>query len=88
MAALFWYILAFRIVNALVVQTYFSPDEYWQSLEVAHSMVFGYGYLTWEWDEKIRGILHPMIFAVLYMLLKVLKLDYPLLIVISRTHDL
>lgn len=33
--------LVFRFVNALLVQTYFNPDEHWQSLEVAHSVVFG-----------------------------------------------
>lgn len=78
---LFLYIFSFRLVCALALQTYFSPDEYWQSLEVAHSMVFGYGHLTWEWHEKIRGILHPLIFAALYKVLKALSLDYPLVIV-------
>ncbi|KAF2610389.1 hypothetical protein F2Q70_00007434 [Brassica cretica] len=28
--------LAFRVVNALLIQTYFNPDEHWLSLEVAH----------------------------------------------------
>jgi phosphatidylinositol glycan class B len=39
----------FRTLNALLVQTYFNPDEYWQGPEVAHHMAFGYGHLTWEW---------------------------------------
>lgn len=34
--------LTFRFANALLVQTYFNPDEHWQSLEVAHRIVFGY----------------------------------------------
>lgn len=34
--------LAFRLVNSILIQTYFNPDEYWQSLEVAHHVVFGY----------------------------------------------
>ena len=33
--------LAFRALNAVLVRTAFAPDEYWQSLEVAHRMVFG-----------------------------------------------
>lgn len=33
--------LAARMLNAMLVQTYFNPDEHWQSLEVAHRMVFG-----------------------------------------------
>jgi len=31
----------FRILNALAIRTYFNPDEYWQSLEVAYRLVFG-----------------------------------------------
>ncbi|RHY09382.1 hypothetical protein DYB36_008543 [Aphanomyces astaci] len=38
-------LVAFRVFNALFVRTYFNPDEFWQSSEVAHHMVFGYGYL-------------------------------------------
>ena len=38
---LFLGLLAFRIINALFIQTSFVPDEYWQSLEVAHNMTFG-----------------------------------------------
>ena len=35
-------LIGFRIINALVCTTAFVPDEYWQSLEVAHRMTFGY----------------------------------------------
>ena len=42
----FWAaVVAFRLWNALFVRTFFSPDEYWQSTEVAHRLVFGYGHL-------------------------------------------
>jgi len=34
----------YRIANALAIRTAFSPDEYWQSLEVAHRLVFRWGY--------------------------------------------
>ena len=33
---------AFRLLSVFAVQTFFSPDEYWQSLEVAHKMIFGF----------------------------------------------
>jgi phosphatidylinositol glycan class B len=33
--------LAFRAANALLVRTYFNPDEHWQCLEVAHRVAFG-----------------------------------------------
>ena len=35
-------LMVFRVLNALLCSTSFVPDEYWQSLEVAHKMVFGY----------------------------------------------
>lgn len=35
-------LVVFRTVNALLCYTAFVPDEYWQALEVAHNMVFGY----------------------------------------------
>lgn len=38
-------IIIFRILNALIVRTYFNPDEYWQGPEVAHVLVFGTGML-------------------------------------------
>ncbi|KAJ8446054.1 hypothetical protein Cgig2_017556 [Carnegiea gigantea] len=38
---IFYLCLAFRILNSLLVQTYFNPDEHWQLLEVAHQLVFG-----------------------------------------------
>lgn len=34
--------VAFRLLNCFLVQTSFVPDEYWQSLEVSHFMVFKY----------------------------------------------
>ena len=65
----------FRMHNALLVKTFFDPDEYWQSLEVAHEFVFGYGHLTWEWTHRIRGFAHPLVFASVYKILKVLGID-------------
>ncbi|KAL0013410.1 hypothetical protein SO802_000479 [Lithocarpus litseifolius] len=69
--------LAFRVVNALLVQTYFNPDEHWQALEVAHHIAFGYGHLTWEWKKGIRSYFHPVLFAALYKVLSLLGLDTP-----------
>ncbi|XP_042486674.1 mannosyltransferase APTG1 [Macadamia integrifolia] len=69
--------LAFRVVNSLLVQTYFNPDEHWQALEVSHRLVFGYGHLTWEWKEGIRSYLHPMVFVLLYKVLAFFHLDTP-----------
>lgn len=67
--------LIFRILNALLMQTWFVPDEFWQGPEVAHKLVFGYGYLTWEWKEGLRGFTFPLLFAAAFQALKILGLD-------------
>ena len=43
--------LAFRSVTLLLPLTFFQPDEFYQALEPAHQLVFGYGHLTWEWKD-------------------------------------
>nr|XP_061796420.1 GPI mannosyltransferase 3-like [Nerophis lumbriciformis] len=65
----------FRMVNCFLVQSSFVPDEYWQSVEVAHHMVFNYGHLTWEWKEGIRGYSYPLCFAVIYKILHWIHCD-------------
>jgi phosphatidylinositol glycan class B len=44
------FLLAFRFANALLVRTFFQPDEYFQSLEPAWQMAFGSesgAWITW-----------------------------------------
>jgi len=67
----------YRSLNAVAVRTYFNPDEYWQSLEVAHRMAFGRGHLTWEWEAhaQLRGYAYPLVFAALYQCLSLVGLD-------------
>ncbi|XP_071478286.1 GPI mannosyltransferase 3-like [Diadema antillarum] len=77
------FLLLFRWLNVALVQTSFVPDEYWQSLEVAHKMVFGYGYLTWEWQSGLRGYTYPALFAAQYKILAMLNLDYPLVLIFA-----
>ena len=64
-----------KVLNIFLVQTWFVPDEYWQSLEVAHRMVFGYGHLTWEWKVGLRSYIYTLLFAFPYKVLQVLGLD-------------
>ncbi|XP_071510502.1 GPI mannosyltransferase 3-like [Diadema antillarum] len=77
------FLVLFRWLNVALVQTSFVPDEYWQSLEVAHKMVFGYGYLTWEWQSGLRGYTYPALFAAQYKVLAMLNLDYPLVLIFA-----
>ncbi|XP_074034783.1 phosphatidylinositol glycan anchor biosynthesis class B [Leptinotarsa decemlineata] len=67
--------LVIRVASVFLVQTFFVPDEYWQSLEVAHNLVFRYGYLTWEWTKGIRSYIPPLIIAGLYKILQITGLD-------------
>ncbi|XP_062998904.1 GPI mannosyltransferase 3 [Elgaria multicarinata webbii] len=77
--------ITLRLLNCFLVQTSFVPDEYWQSLEVAHHMVFNYGYLTWEWTEGLRSHLYPLLFASIYKVLHLFtKDDVQLLIWLPR----
>lgn len=92
-------LVVFRILVALVTsRTVFAPDEHWQSLEVAHQVVFGYGYQTWEWRDRralvgmsgwgngpIRSFIYPAFFVPLYWLLQKLGLDETILLVGTRS---
>ena len=44
------FLVAFRILNALTIRTFFQPDEYFQSLEPAWRLAFGKdsgAWITW-----------------------------------------
>ncbi|KAI6183508.1 Mannosyltransferase [Aphelenchoides bicaudatus] len=78
-----WYwFLSFRLINLFLVKTWFVPDEYFQSVEVAYNQVYGIGHLSWEWqpEHALRSYLHPALFMIFYWPLKILHLDSNLLI--------
>ncbi|MCJ1251171.1 glycosylphosphatidylinositol anchor biosynthesis [Trapelia coarctata] len=65
------FLIAFRILNALSIRTFFQPDEYFQSLEPAWQIAFGTdggAWITWEWKHYLRSAIHPYLFAALYKL--------------------
>lgn len=74
-------LLIFRMVGVLLVQSWFVPDETYQSCEVAHRAVFGSGHLSWEWSYALRSPIHPAIIALLYKLIKHFNSDSQALIV-------
>ena len=57
------FLIAFRILNALTIRTFFQPDEYFQSLEPAWQMAFGKdsgAWITWvgaccSWTRDLRA---------------------------------
>lgn len=69
--------LCVRILIACCTRTFFQPDEYLQSLEPAHALVFGYGHLTWEWltTRPIRSVIYPALNVPVYWVLKVTGVD-------------
>jgi phosphatidylinositol glycan class B len=75
--------IAARVWMALATRTFFQPDEFFQSLEVAHRIVFGYGKLTWEWQPAtaIRSIVFPALYVPIYWILRVTGLDGTVLLV-------
>ncbi|CAD7082375.1 unnamed protein product [Hermetia illucens] len=80
---IFLVFLVVRLLSVFLVTTFFVPDEYWQSLEVAHKLVFGYGFMTWEWASRIRSYLYPLVFAGFYKVLALLGYDTVELLVIG-----
>ena len=69
---------------AIISTSYHHGDETYQSVEVAHYLVFGRGHLTWEWttENPIRTYLHPLIFATVFKFLKFFDIDSTELIVL------
>ncbi|KAF7591183.1 glycosylphosphatidylinositol anchor biosynthesis [Aspergillus hancockii] len=63
------FLIAFRLVNAVSLRTFFQPDEFFQSLEPAWQTAFGENHgawITWEWRHHLRSSLHPLLFAAVY----------------------
>jgi len=73
-------LILWRLISVFIVQTAHVPDEYWQSLEVAHHLAFDYGYLTWEWRKMIRSYSYPFLISILYRILAAFSLDFTVLL--------
>jgi phosphatidylinositol glycan class B len=56
----YWFVFfamcLFRIANTFLVQSYFDPDEFWQTMEPAYCEAFNGTYdcpgFTWEWKRR------------------------------------
>ncbi|XP_065572198.1 GPI mannosyltransferase 3-like isoform X1 [Artemia franciscana] len=78
-----WKLVLIRLSTLLFVQTWFVPDEYWQSTEVSHRLVFGSGELTWEFDYGLRSSVIIIIYALIFKTLKICGLDKPCFIIMA-----
>jgi len=79
---LFLLFLSIRTLMALLSGSWYVPDETWQSVEIAHGIVWGpdRAYKTWEWDHGLRSYLHPLIFVPGFEFLKLVRLATPFLV--------
>jgi GPI mannosyltransferase 3 len=55
--------LAIRLVIAVAFPNYYAPDEVFQYLEQAHRLVYGQGYVPWEFQVGLRSWLIPLLLA-------------------------
>lgn len=73
--SIFIILLAIRLFHLYIIRSWYVPDEYWQSLEIAHNITFGFGYRTWEWLVGIRSYISISWIILLYKTLKFFSID-------------
>src|SRR5438093_3518130 len=73
--------LLVRICAALIYDQIHHPDELFQYLEQAHRIVFGYGYIPWEYRFAARSWILPGVISPILYLCKILRIDDPVLYV-------
>lgn len=68
-------LLAIRLFHLYIVRSWYVPDEYWQSLEIAHYITYDFGYRTWEWIVGLRSYISISWIIITYKILKLFSLD-------------
>lgn len=66
-----------RLYRAVTDMGPVACDEIFQSVEVAHKLAFGRGFLYWEWSEGVRSYVLPGFLAGLYRLLDIVGVRDP-----------
>lgn len=69
--------LLLRLAVALLSDQINHPDEVFQYLEQAHRMVFGYGYIPWEYRFGLRSLVIPILLSLPLRILHALQWDRP-----------
>lgn len=76
-AAIFLVAITLRLFRAQLPDDSAYPDDLFQMLEPAHRLVFGYGYVAWEFIVGIRNWLLPSLVALLLRGFVATGLDQP-----------
>jgi GPI mannosyltransferase 3 len=63
--------LALRISSSFMFPSLSYPDEFYQILEQAHRLAFGYGVIPWDFEDGIRSYFMPLVFAALMWLVSI-----------------
>jgi FkbM family methyltransferase len=78
---LFWSILLTGAILRIVAGTqslgFVHPDEHQQYLEAAQKIVYGYGWMYWEYERGIRHYLYPGLLAGTLVTLDALRVQDP-----------
>ncbi len=69
--------LLLRLATALWSERMHQPDEIFQYLEQAHRLVFGYGYVPWEYRYGLRNLVLPGALAAMLEATRWVGLDSP-----------
>ena len=76
--------LSYRLYLTLSFFSHYHADEFFQSLEIAHDIVYGFGYIAPEYQEthaiesyaRLRSFIFPYFFVALFELGEFLNLNY------------
>lgn len=76
--------LAVRIAALIAFPSLHHPDETFQVFEPAHRLAFGYGVVTWEFNEGIRSYVLPYLFSWVFRLAAAVRDDPAHYIFVAR----
>ena len=76
--------LSYRLYLTLSFFSHYHADEFFQSLEIAHDIVYGFGYIAPEYQEthaiesyaRLRSFIFPYFFVAIFELGEFLNLNY------------
>ena len=68
LVALLLLALSLRVIAVFAFPSLAQPDENFQAMEIAHRLAFGYGALTWEFEDGLRSLVAPYLMSWLFRL--------------------